>query len=68
MKELSRVLNALSAGAMTSTECAEVTGLTVKRCSSYLSELARCGVIHKTGRQVRYAARCHASYCYEVTR
>lgn len=65
-KQLGRVLRAVERGAMTSTEASELTRLSVKRCSSHLSELLDCGVIRKTGRIVRPVSRGHVSYCYEV--
>lgn len=68
MKQIAMVLNALSAGAITSTEVSQVTGLPVKRCSSHLSALADYGLIQKTGRTMKYASRSHVSYCYEVRR
>lgn len=66
MKQLTRVFAAMEGGAMTSTEAAELTGLSVKRCSSHLSELCKYGLVVKTGRTVQYARRGNQSNCYEV--
>ncbi len=68
MKQSALVYDALAAGALTSTEIARLTKLSVKRCSSHLSALADSGVIRKTGRTLRQCRRGHVSYCYEVCR
>ena len=66
MKQQSKVYNALTRGAATSTEVAQLARLSVKRCSSHLSALLQLGVVRKTGLTVQYHTRGHRSYCYEV--
>lgn len=68
MKQLARVLTAIESGALTSTDAAEVTGLSVKRCSSHVSELLKCGLVRKTGLIRKPTHQGHVSYCYEVCR
>ena len=48
-KQLVRVLDAVKNGSATALEVSEATGLPFRHCSAYLVELARDGVIHKTG-------------------
>jgi hypothetical protein len=68
MKQLSQVYTALAAGALTSTDAAHMTGLSVKRCSSHLSYLLGLGLVRKTGLVQKPAHQGHVSYCYEVRR
>lgn len=68
MKQLSQVLTAIESGASTSLEAGELTGLSVKRCSSHLSYLLNAGLVRKTGLIRKPQHQGHAAYCYEVAR
>lgn len=68
MKQLASVLTAIESGATTSGEAAELTGLSVKRCSSHLSYLLGLGVVQKTGLIRKPVHQGHVSYCYEPRR
>jgi hypothetical protein len=65
-KQIVRVLEAVQAGCRTSTEVSATTGLSVKTCSAWLSELALAGVVQRRGR-VRFGSRGW-SHVYEATR
>ena len=69
MNQASLVYDAIAQGCRTSNEAAEITGLSVKRCSSWLSYLKDCGLVKKTGTYTRHSPHAwHVSFHYEPCR
>jgi DNA-binding IclR family transcriptional regulator len=51
MKQISAVLDAVNRGCVNSDQCAELTGLPLANCSSYLSILANEGLVRVIERE-----------------
>ena len=65
-KGIVRALEAVHAGAGTSEEVSEMTGLGLKTASAYLSDLTAAGCIRETGTTKPSKRRGHAFHVYTV--
>ena len=66
-KQIIMVLTAIENGCRTTTEMAEVTGLSLKHCSAWTRELCLCGLVVKSGNAARRFSHGAQPYFYEPT-